>query len=94
MLPMMNTELLQIILEYCKYYNFQYPQEINKPLRSNNLNECVNNEWDCQFIQNFSYDKTVDILNAATYVGCRTLVDLCYASLALYFRCIIYQFFF
>ena len=83
----MNTELLQIIYEYCKHYNFQYPPEINKPLKSNNLNECVHNEWDSEFIKRYNFDKVTDILNAATYVGCRTLCDLCYASLALYFRC-------
>ena len=84
----MTVELLQIIFEYCKNYSFQFPQEIIRPLRSNNLYECVNNTWDFEFIQKFNYDKTIDILNAATYIGCRTLVDLCYAKLALYFRCI------
>lgn len=83
-------ENMLIIAEYCKHYNYQFPKDIKRPLRSNDLKQCVNSEWDSIFISNFSYDKATDLLNASNYVGCKTLENLCYTYLALYFRCIFF----
>jgi hypothetical protein len=57
-----------------------------RPLRSNDLRECVNDEWDANFISSLNLDNVTDILVAADMLKCESLEDLCYARLALYFR--------
>jgi len=85
-LPFLRENELNLIIQYCHHHNYTFPQPLMKPLRSNELNNCVNDPWDANFLRDF--DQTTDLLNAATYIGCSTLADICYAKLALYFRSI------
>lgn len=85
-LPFLKEQEFNLILQYCQHHNFTFPQSLIKPLRSNDLANCVNDPWDALFINSLDFDKTTDLLNAATYIGCSTLTDICYARLALYLR--------
>lgn len=85
-MPELKPQELKLILEYCEHHNYKFPQELVKPLKNNDIYACVNDTWDADFITKLDFDKTTDLLNAATYIGCYTLADICYARLALYFR--------
>jgi len=87
-LPLLREQELSLIILYCQYHNFTFPQPLIKPLRSNDLINCVNDPWDASFLSALDFDQTTDLLNAATYIGCSTMADICYAKLALYFRSI------
>ena len=60
--------------------------EIVKPLKYNELRKCLQDQWDADFIESMSFDLVTDLLLAAEFVKCISLVDLCYARLAIYFR--------
>lgn len=85
-LPQLREQELSLIIQYCEHHNYIFPQPLIKPLRSNDLINCVNDSWDANFLSKLDFDQTTDLLNAATYIGCSTLADICYAKLALYFR--------
>jgi len=87
-LPLLREQELSLIILYCQYHNFTFPQPLIKPLRSNDLINCVNDPWDASFLSTLDFEETTDLLNAATYIGCSTMADICYAKLALYFRSI------
>lgn len=75
-----------MILAYCEYHKYAHPPEIVRPLQFNDLKKCVSDVWDAEFINQVDFDKVTDILNAANYLDIKSLTDLCYARLALFFR--------
>jgi hypothetical protein len=85
-LPILREQELNIILQYCQHHNYNFPEPLVKPLRSNELINCVNDPWDANLLNSLDLDQTTDLLNAVTYIGCSGLADICYAKLALYFR--------
>ena len=48
-LPSIKKAILDKVIEYCTYINTNQPPEIDKPLRSNNLVDVVN-EWYASFV--------------------------------------------
>ncbi len=75
-----------MIITFCDYHKYIHPPEIIRPLQYNDLRKCVNDQWDADFINSIDFDRVTDILNAANFLDIKSLVDLCYARLALYFR--------
>jgi len=80
-----STEF-QFIIDYCNHHKFVDPPLIVRPLRNNDLKKCVADEWDVDFINAFDFEKVTDLLLAAELLGCQSLIDLCYARMALFFR--------
>jgi hypothetical protein len=80
------SQYIDLIIKFCSYHNFIAPPEITRPLQYNNLNNCVQDPWDANFISSLDFDKVTDLLLASETIKCASLMDLCYARLALYFR--------
>lgn len=76
----------KLIIEYCSHHNYVHPPLVVRPLKYNELKQCVNDEWDAEFITAIDFDRLTDLLIACELLGCRSLLDLCYTRLALFFR--------
>jgi hypothetical protein len=85
-LDTINSATLNLVLTFCEYHKYTHPPEITRPLQYNDLKKCTFDVWDSDFISSVDFDKVTDILNASTYLDIRSLTDLCYARLALFFR--------
>ena len=72
-LPNINTEILEIII---KFLNIPGSDsiEIDKPLRKNFKN-CMGSEF-VNFIESYKTDTILEIIKAANYIDCKTLLDL------------------
>ncbi len=80
-----STEF-SLIIEYCHHHNYIHPAPITRPLKFNELKRCVSYEWDAEFINALDIDRVIDLLISSECLNCRSIVDLCYARLALLFR--------
>lgn len=76
----------KFIIQFCEHHNFIHPPQIIRPLQFNELRRCVSDQWDAEFINSFDYNQVTDLLQAADYLKCNSLIDLCYAKLAMFFR--------
>ena len=72
--------VLKKVVEYLEHYKDQEPKEIERPLQSQNFNECVD-DWDYNFID-LDLDKIFEINLAANYLDIRPLLDLSGAKIA------------
>ena len=77
---------LKLIIEYCFHHNYIHPPLVVRPLKYNELKKCVNDEWDAEFISAIDFERVTDLLIACELLSCRSLLDLCYTRLALFFR--------
>ena len=74
-LPEINYNTLQKIVQYLIHYKEKEPQQIPKPLSSNNLNNVID-EWDINFIKNMDMNSIYDLINASNYLEIPSLLDL------------------
>ena len=74
-LPEINSKTLQKIVNYLIHYKDKEPQQIPKPLSTNNLNN-VTDEWDINFIKNMDMNSIYDLINASNYLEIPSLLDL------------------
>jgi hypothetical protein len=81
-----KSQEFSLILQFCDHHKYTNPPEIIRPLKSNELKKCVVDEWDADFINSISFEKVTDLLLGAESLKCFSLVDLCYAKMALFFR--------
>ena len=72
--------VLKKVVEYLEHYKDQEPKEIERPLPSQNFNECVD-DWDYNFID-LDLDKIFEINLAANYLDIRPLLELSGAKIA------------
>ena len=72
---------LKRIIEYLKHYLNEEPEKIPKPLTSSDLKQVLN-EWDYTYISSVSLGETIDLINAANYMGIEGLVHLCSSRIA------------
>ena len=72
--------VLKKVVEYLEHYKDQEPKEIERPLPSQNFNECVD-DWDYNFID-LDLDKISEINLAANYLDIRPLLELSGAKIA------------
>jgi S-phase kinase-associated protein 1 len=75
-----KSHILQKIIAYLEYYKDTEPKEIEKPLPSNNFNECVE-AWDYQFID-LELDLIFEIILAANYMDIKPLMELASSKVA------------
>jgi S-phase kinase-associated protein 1 len=69
------------IVEYLNKFDGEIPAEIEKPLKSSNMNE-VTDEWSANFIDNLVLEDLVDLTVAANYIELQPLLDLACAKIA------------
>ena len=79
-LPNVKKSILLKIIEFCTYIKDNHPPEIEKPLRSNNLND-VTTPWYADFV---SLDQEVlfELILAANYLNINPLLELSCAKVA------------
>jgi len=75
-----KSSILQRIISYMEYYKDSEPKEIEKPLPSNNFNECVD-AWDFQFID-LEIEVIFEIIFAANYMDIKPLLELASSKIA------------
>jgi S-phase kinase-associated protein 1 len=74
-LPEINSKTLQKIVNYLIHYKDKEPQQIPKPLSTNNLNN-VTDEWDINFIKDMDINNIYELINASNYLEIPSLLDL------------------
>ena len=82
-IPIKNVDCktLNKIVDYLKHYQNEEPNIIPKPLPSPDLKPILS-EWDYNYITPISLGESIDLVNAADYLGIRDLVNLASARLA------------
>ena len=80
-LPDIKYDILKKVVEYLAHYKDKEPQQIPKPLPSQDLKE-VTDEWDVNFINGMELDSVFDLINAANYMDISSLLDLSCAKIA------------
>ena len=68
------------MITYCTYINEHAAPEIDKPLRSNNLSDVVN-EWYADFV-NLEQDVLFELILAANFMDIKSLLELTTAKVA------------
>jgi S-phase kinase-associated protein 1 len=75
-----KSNILEKIIKYLEYYKDTEPREIERPLPSNNYNECVD-AWDYQFID-LELDQIFEIILSANYMDIKPLMELASSKVA------------
>ena len=78
-LPEVSEHTVRLIITFLEHLHENNPPDIEKPLRSNNL-EDVTTEWYANFI-NLDDEKVQDLIIAANYMDIKPLLDLACAKL-------------
>jgi S-phase kinase-associated protein 1 len=73
-LPNVSADVLGKVIEYCKHYQEEEMRSIQTPLKSNKLEELVQ-EWYAEFVK---VDKNLlfDLVAAANFMDIKPLLDL------------------
>ena len=79
-LPQIKKPILEKILEYCNYIEKNAPPEIDKPLRSNQLSDVVN-EYYATFV-NVEQELLFELILASNFLDIKSLLELCCAKVA------------
>ena len=75
-----KSNILKKIKEYLDHYQDSEPKEIERPLASQNYQECVD-AWDYEFI-NVDLDLIFEIILAANYMDIKPLLELASSKVA------------
>ena len=75
-----KSNILKKIKEYLDHYQDSEPKEIERPLASQNYQECVD-AWDFEFI-NVDLDLIFEIILAANYMDIKPLLELASSKVA------------
>ena len=80
--PLNNVKsgILKKIKEYLEHYQDSDPKEIERPLASQNYQDCVD-AWDFEFI-NIELDTIFEIILAANYMDIKPLLELASSKIA------------
>ena len=79
-LPLVKNDILERVISFCVQHEKSPMAEIDKPLKSSNMSEIVD-EWDAKFIDQ-PQDIIFELLNAANYMDIKSLLDLCCGKVA------------
>jgi S-phase kinase-associated protein 1 len=81
-IPLQNVKsgILEKVIEYMTFHNKNPPKEIEKPLKSANMREVVN-EWDAQFVE-VDQETLFELILSANYMPIKPLLDLTCAKVA------------
>ena len=75
-----KSNILKKIKDYLEHYQESEPQEIERPLASQNYQECVE-AWDYEYI-NVELDLIFEIILAANYMDIKPLLELASSKIA------------
>jgi S-phase kinase-associated protein 1 len=76
-----GEKILELIIKYLNHYNGIAPAEIEKPLKSNNMKDVVD-EFSAGFINELELNDLIDLTVAANFMEIQSLLDLCTAKIA------------
>ena len=79
-LPQVKKAILEKIIVYWKYISQNAAPEIDKPLRSNQLSDVVN-EWYADYV-NVEQELLFELILAANFMNIKNLLELCCQSVA------------
>ena len=80
-LPNVKSAVLKKIIEYCKHAKESPPTEIEKPLKSANMQDVVADKWYATFIE-VDQEVLFELILAANYLDIKPLLELGCASVA------------
>lgn len=80
--PLLNVkaDVLRKVVEYCRYHADHPAEDIQKPLKSNDMREVVC-EWDAEFVS-VEQEMLFELILAANYMDIKSLLDLTCAKVA------------
>ena len=73
-LPNVNGDILERVVKYLKYHVADQAKEIEKPLKSANMEEVVS-KWDADFVD-VDQETLFSLILAANYMDIKPLLDL------------------
>lgn len=79
-LPGIRSDVLALVVEFMKQYHKDPMKEIEKPLKSTNIGDLVQ-EWYANFV-NRDQEIIFGLVAAANYLDCQTLLDLMCGSIS------------
>ena len=77
----MKSAILKKIIEYCRHAKDSPPTEIEKPLKSANMQDVVADKWYAAFIE-VDQEILFELILAANYLDIKSLLELGCASVA------------
>jgi len=80
-LPNVKHSVLQMVVKYLTYHAENPAKEIEKPLKSANMNEVVS-QWDADFVSQGGQETLFELILAANYMDIKSLLDLTCAKVA------------
>ena len=69
------------IVEYLTKYKDEDPRIVEKPLKSNDLKEVLQNDWEFNFL-NVNNDAIISLINAANFMDIKPLLELVAVKIA------------
>ena len=86
LLSEVKGNILELILEYLRHYKNYEPKKFSTPFpqkaNKNFLKEILNDEWTFNFLQKFSLEESISLINAAHYLQIKGLLRIFAAKLA------------
>jgi S-phase kinase-associated protein 1 len=79
-LPNVKSQILAKVMEFCKHYSEESMNDIEKPLKSANMNEVVQ-EWYANYVD-VEQEVIFELILAANYMDIKPLLDLTCAAVA------------
>jgi S-phase kinase-associated protein 1 len=76
-----NEETCELIVKYLEHYDGKVPDEIDKPLKSNDM-KILTDDFSANFVDNLELNKLIDLTTAANFMEIQSLLDLCTAKIA------------
>lgn len=80
-LPKVTKEMLDIVIEFLNYHHENPMGEIEKPLKSPNMEKNVP-KWYADKVNNMELETLFELINAANYLDIKFLLDLTCATVA------------
>jgi S-phase kinase-associated protein 1 len=80
-LPNVSRDILELVISFCQHHVNNPMADIEKPLKSNNMSEVVEDPWDAEFID-VEQATLFNIILAANYLDLPSLLDLSCAKVA------------
>ena len=81
-----NGKYLEKVIDYLKHYKDFEPKEIQKPFPERTDDEflrgILNDDWTFNFIQQFSLEELINLINSADYLGINGLINILAAKIS------------
>ena len=81
-LPTITGAVFKECIKYCEHIKTNDPPQIEKPIRSNDMKEIVEDVWFVDFVSAMDKDLTIEVLLASKYLDIPGLLNLTCAKLA------------